>query len=80
MKTAVSIPDRVFESTEKLAARLGMSRRELYAKALVAMVEKHRNDLVTSQLNEIYGGNGVESSVDLDVASLQTRSLPREKW
>ena len=80
MKTAVSIPDRVFQSAEKLAARLGVSRSELYAKALAALVEKHREDVVTAQLNEVYGPEGEQSSLDRDVARLQSRSLPREKW
>jgi len=80
MKTAVSIPDRVFQSAEKPAARLGVSRSELYAKAVAAMVEKHRVDVVTSQLNEIYGPEGEESSLDREVARLQSRSLPRQKW
>ena len=80
MKTAVSIPDRVFESAEKLAARLGVSRSRLYAKALAALVEKHREDLIISQLNEIYGAGGEESSLDRETALLQRRSLPREKW
>ncbi len=80
MKTAVSIPDRVFQSAEKLAARLGVSRSELYAKALAGLVEKHREDLITSQLNKIYGPGGEESSLEHDVTSLQSQSLPRGKW
>ena len=80
MKTAVSIPDRVFESAEKLAARLGVSRSQLYAKALAALVEKHREDLITSRLNEIYGFGGESSSLEPDLSNLQIRSLTREKW
>ena len=80
MKTAVSIPDRVFQSAEKLAARLGVSRSELYAKALSALVEKHREDIVTAQLNEVYGTKSEQSSLDRDVALLESRSLPYEKW
>ena len=80
MKTAVSIPDRVFESAEKLAARLGVSRSQLYAKALASLVEKHREDLITSRLNEVYGRGGEESSLDRKVSNLQSRSLAREKW
>ena len=80
MKTAVSIPDRVFESAEKLAARLGVSRSRLYAKAIASLVEKHREDLIIAQLNEIYGAGGEESALDRETARLQKRSLPREKW
>lgn len=80
MKAAVSIPDRVFESAEKLAARLGVTRSELYARALAALVERHREDVVTAQLNEIYGPAGERSSLDPAVVRLQSGSLPREKW
>ena len=80
MKIAVSIPDRVFESAEKLAARLGVSRSQLYARALASLVEKHREDLITSRLNEIYESNGESSSLERDVSNLQVRSLTREKW
>jgi hypothetical protein len=80
VKTAVSIPDRVYRSAEKLAARLGVSRSELYAKALASLVEKHSEDLVTAQLNEVYGPEGEGSSLEPDVAALQSRSIRRAKW
>jgi len=80
VKTAVSIPDRVFESAEKLAARLGVSRSQLYANALASLVEKHREDLITSRLNELYGPGVEESSLDREASKLQIRSLTRDKW
>jgi metal-responsive CopG/Arc/MetJ family transcriptional regulator len=42
MKTAVSIPDRIFESAERFTRRRGMTRSELYAKALDAYLEEHK--------------------------------------
>jgi hypothetical protein len=80
MKTAISLPDRLFRSAEQLAARLGVSRSELYSKALDSFMEKHRDDLITARLNEVYGPGGSESSVDRTVTLLQHRSLGREKW
>jgi len=80
MKTAVSIPDRVFQSAEKLAARLGVSRSQLYADALAALVEKHSEVTITSQLNELYGPGGEEPSLDREVTLLQSRSLARDRW
>ena len=80
MKIAVSIPDRVFHSAEKLAVRLGVSRSQLYTRALAALVEQHREDLITSRLNEIYGPGGEESALDRESVLLQSRSLPPEKW
>jgi metal-responsive CopG/Arc/MetJ family transcriptional regulator len=80
MKTAVSIPDRVFQSAEKLAVRLGVSRSALYAKALTTLVEKHREDIITAKLNELYGTGNNDASLERELALLQSRSLPREKW
>jgi hypothetical protein len=53
MKTAVSIPDRVFQSAEKLAACLGVSCSDLYARARASLVEQHREDVIASKLDEI---------------------------
>ena len=77
MKTGISIPDRVFRSAEQLAARLGVTRSELYCKALAAFIEKHRDDLITSRLNQIYGSDGETSSLDPEMTSLQQRSIAR---
>lgn len=80
MKTAISLPDRVFQSAEQLAARLGVSRSELYYKALAALLEKHQDNLVTTRLNEIYGSGRERSTLDREVAMLQNRSITKEKW
>lgn len=79
MKTAISIPDPVFRSAEQLAQRLGVSRSELYSKALAELIDKHCDDLVTSRLNQIYSVEGEESSLDEQTALLQHRSLTRKK-
>ena len=44
MKTAVSIPDDVFEDAERLASRLRTSRSQLYARALAEFVARHDDD------------------------------------
>ena len=80
MKTAISIPDPVFKSGEQLASRLRVSRSELYAKALKAFLEEHRDDLITSRLNEVYGPGAEGSSIDSDLALVQRRSIGRSKW
>jgi hypothetical protein len=77
MKTAVSIPDRIFRAAEQLAARWGISRSQLYARALDALVEKHNDELITSRLNEVYGPAGEDSSLDPGFAALQHQTLKR---
>ena len=80
MKTAISIPDPVFKSGKQLASRLRVSRSELYVKALKAFLEEHRDDLITSRLNEFYGPGAKSSSLDTDLALFQRRSIGRSKW
>ncbi|MEJ7809457.1 MAG: hypothetical protein WKG32_03485 [Gemmatimonadaceae bacterium] len=82
MKTAISLPDGLFESAEALARRLGVSRSELYATALAQFVAHHDRAVVTERLNAVYAAASGEA-LDRDLASLhalQARSLPRDAW
>ncbi len=78
MKTAISIPEELFESAEEFARGRGMSRSELYATALRHYLGQHRGMAITERLDEIYG----EEPGDLDpaVARMQARSLPEDDW
>lgn len=58
MKTAVSIPDDVFEQADVLARRLNTSRSALYARALVEYIARHSPDQVTEQMNAAIAGIG----------------------
>ncbi|MBM4089229.1 MAG: hypothetical protein FJ276_07340 [Planctomycetes bacterium] len=53
MKTAVSIPDDVFQDAERLAGRLRTSRSQLYARALAEYLARHDDDHVTSAMNMV---------------------------
>jgi hypothetical protein len=79
MKTAVSLPDPVFEAAEQLAKRLRLSRSELYAKAIAAFVAEHRGRGVTELLNQVYGPDGEGSDLDPLVSELQWRSVVRQR-
>lgn len=78
MKTAISLPDDLFESADELAARLGVSRSELYAEAVAEYLAKHRGEALTSRLNEVYGDEA--SGIDLALRSAQARSLGSSEW
>ena len=81
MKTAISIPDPIFASAQRLAKRLGVSRSELYVTALREYLEEHGDDKVMEKLNEVYDRE--ESRLDSTLRKLQTRSIRRtkkEKW
>ena len=78
MKTAISIPDSIFQAAAELAHRLGISRSELYAKAVAEDMEVHKYHNVTETLNEIYGEES--SKVDEELYTMQARSIPPEEW
>jgi metal-responsive CopG/Arc/MetJ family transcriptional regulator len=47
MKTAISLPDEVFEKAEATAKRLKISRSELYSRALQEFLDTHSPDRLT---------------------------------
>ena len=78
MKTAISIPDDVFEKADELAQQLGMSRSQLYANAVAEYVAKHRMRDITARLNEIYA---TESEVlDPALQRAQQKSVRTSEW
>ena len=81
MKTAISIRDDIFEAAERTAKSLGMSRSELYARAVAEFIEQCSGDRVTERLNEVYGDDGSSSDLDEALAAFQFHSLSAEdKW
>jgi len=79
MKTAISIPDPVFKVAERLAKRLGMSRSELYVRAISSYVEEHKSQKVTELLNEIYGGME-NQELETGFKRAQMKSISKEAW
>ncbi len=79
MKTAISIPDPVFKTAERLAKRLGLSRSELYVRAISSYIEKHKNQKITDLLNEIY--DGMENQeLETGFKRAQMKSIDKEEW
>jgi metal-responsive CopG/Arc/MetJ family transcriptional regulator len=78
MKTAVSIPDKVFRSADSLAKRLGVSRSRLYATALADFLARHQGLHVKERLDAIYGDE--DSAPDPELVRLQVKSLSRGEW
>lgn len=78
MKTAISIPDEVFESAERLAEEAGISRSELYVTALRSYIEEQQGLKVMEKLNKIYGKE--KSKLDPVLKKLQSKVMRREKW
>lgn len=78
MKVAISLPDDLFESADALAETLGMSRSELYATAVAEHLAKHRDQEVTTRLNQVYGDQS--SGLAPELRQAQGRSLTADGW
>ena len=78
MKVAVSIPDRVFQEAERLAAHLKTSRSELYARALAAFVGNQAQDRVTEKMNAVV--DAVGTSADGFSKAAARRVFERVDW
>lgn len=53
MKTAISVPDQVFERAEQAARCLNLSRSQLYSAALEEYLNRLGDDPVTEALNAL---------------------------
>jgi predicted transcriptional regulator len=78
MKTAVSIPDDVFEEAERLARRMKRSRSEVYSQALAEYVARHAPDRVTEAMDRALDEIGETADQFARVAS--SRALKRSDW
>jgi hypothetical protein len=80
MKTAISLPDPLFEAADRLARQLGKSRSQLYAEALRAYLDKNSDQDITARLNEIYGAEPELGELDPVLDALQLEVLRKEQW
>ena len=53
MKTAISLPDDLFERAEQMARRLKKSRSELYREAVEEYVARHDPDAITEAMDRV---------------------------
>ena len=79
MKTAVSIPDRLFEAAERQARRLGIPRSQLYAEALSRfMAEEESEDDLTAALDRV--SDEIEGALDDFGKAAARRRLAEADW
>jgi metal-responsive CopG/Arc/MetJ family transcriptional regulator len=78
MKTAVSVPDDVFESAERLARRERRSRSEVYSAALREYVARHSPDEVSEAIDRVVVD--ISGTMDPFVDDAGRRILGRTEW
>ena len=75
MKTAISLPDSLFEQAELVASRLKVTRSELYARALQKFLATQDPDPVTEKLNEFADEINAEAAGTSDFRRAVGRTL-----
>lgn len=78
MKTAISLPDEIFEDAEQLARRLKMSRSALFAEAVAEYVARHEPEGITEDLNRV--ADALDTHLDAPAAAATRRVLRRSEW
>jgi metal-responsive CopG/Arc/MetJ family transcriptional regulator len=78
VKTAVSLPDDLFQQAEAAARRLRVSRSELYAKAIAEFLKEREEGTVTERLNEVYSRR--TAKIDASLYRAQLQSIGKEVW
>jgi hypothetical protein len=80
MKTAISIPDALFEAAERAARRLRISRSELYQRAVKKYLEDHSHRVVRETLDRVYGDDPDSSRLDPAIEYLQDAAFAEDEW
>ena len=78
VKTAISLPDDLFQSAEAAARRLRVSRSELYAKAIAEFLKQRDDSAITERLNEVYSRQ--TAKLDPALHRAQLKSLEEDAW
>ena len=78
MKTAVSIPDDIFEGVERLARQTRRSRSRLFSDALREYLARHAADQVTEAMDSVCAELG--ETKDSFVSAATRRILERSEW
>ena len=78
MKTAVSVPDDLFQRAEAAARRLRVSRSQLYATAISEFLNARNGDSITERLNSVYSRHSARLDPAFNGAQMQ--SLEKDSW
>ena len=80
MKTAISMPDEVYEQAQRCAKKLGISRSELVTRALRRFLEDEQADAVRASYDEAFGSDAGDDDVR-DLRREATRiALAKVEW
>lgn len=78
MKTAISIPDKIYAEAERLSRRHKKSRSQLYTEAVAEYLARHDPEAVTEAMNKVAGA--VDTRPEPAVSAAARLILKRLEW
>ena len=80
-KIAISLPEPVLETVDRLATRRGESRSHLIATILSRVARAKRDRDITAQIDALLADKSIATEQKLTAAEfLRMSPWPREKW
>lgn len=79
MKTAISVPDEVFDQTNRCAKKLGISRSELVTRALRRFLEDERAAMIRESYDAAFGDDDGDDAAELRRTAARA-ALTKIEW
>ena len=80
MKTAISVPDEIFEQASGQAAELGISRSEFFARAARKYLDELADQSLTSQIDQALETTDDDSSAAAAAAGRHRLAAGDDDW
>ena len=78
MKTAISIPDRIYTDAERLCRRLKKSQSQVYTEAVTEYVARHDPQAVTEAMNRVC--EAIDTRSDPAISATAKCTLRNVEW
>lgn len=78
MKTAISIPDKIYRDAERLSRKLKKSRSQVYTEAVTEYVARHDPEAVTEAMNRVC--ESIDTYPDPAISGAAKRTLENVEW
>jgi len=78
MKTAISIPDKLYAEAERLSRRCKKSRSQLYAEAVAEYLARHDPEAITEAMNRVC--ESIDTRPDPAIAEAARKTLESVEW
>ncbi|MDJ0762015.1 MAG: ribbon-helix-helix protein, CopG family [Myxococcota bacterium] len=78
MKTAISIPDDIFQEAERYARRTNKSRSQLFREALIEYLARHDSERITTAMDKMC--EKVDTHPDPVFDAAARRVLEQSEW